>query len=501
MNPKSLSQIVREVLSIYREKALPLIGIVAMAQIPLILLESLLGANELSFNEIGISTAIGVTQYLVLAVLSAFAVILMVGASVHAVSRHMEGSEINIVRAYELAWQKLKPLGGTGFLVALAIAGMALTIVGIPLAIYFSVRWAFAIPTAMLENSGPRDSMSRSTNLVKGGLLRTGAVLGLITLIWAFTGSLISGIIGLTLGLGLGLITNNPTVISQVVGIAGGLVWVAITPMFLIGLTLAYWDVRVRKEGADKETIAEELDYIPAGDLGSGFELAADNSSSEIAEVIDGVSGRANNRFTQQKRRHELELRIRRSLSGRRSWIALAAVIAVLIVGYYGILTARYLQASEERETLNTEITRINRALRGSSAQAAALELQLNPKISELNKIQDAFTYANSDALVGILSETADEIPLDLTSIAIGSSKPLIDGITQYQTQPMTITLKGTTPEIYQFIDNLHGKVMVTSVSNLRMGNVSGEAASAQVGLEFFLSPEHIAGAESGGGS
>ena len=50
MNQKSLNKLIREVISIYREKALPLIGIVAMAQIPLILLESLLGTNELNFT-------------------------------------------------------------------------------------------------------------------------------------------------------------------------------------------------------------------------------------------------------------------------------------------------------------------------------------------------------------------------------------------------------------------------------------------------------------------
>ena len=56
----------------------------------------------------------------------------------------------------------------------------------------------------------------------------------------------------------------------------------------------------------------------------------------------------------------------------------------------------------------------------------------------------------------------------------------------------MTITLKGSTQQIYRFIDSLHQKVIVTSISNLRMGNVSGEAASAQVGLEFLLDPQQV---------
>ena len=492
MNPKTLGQLIREAVQIYREKALPLIGIVAMAQIPLILLDSLISANELAFTELGLSTIIGLAQYVVLAILTAFAVILMYGAFVHAISRHVEGSEINVVRAYEVAWQKLRPLGGTGFLTALAILGMALTVIGIPLAVYFAVKWAFAVPVVMLENSGPRDSIKRSSYLVKGKWLRVAGVMGLFGITWVLIGGLLSGVAGLSIELALGLVTDNQPLIAQTVGIVGGLAWVAVTPLFLIGLTLVYWDLRVRKEGVDRETIAEELDFIPTEDLGPGFELAANDSSDELVEAMDGAPGRATNRFTRKKRRQELELRIRRSLSGRRSWIAVAAVAAVLIVGYYGILTARYLQASDEREALNTEITRISRLLRRPSVQASRLELQLNPKLSELEELREAFTYPNSDFLVGILSQTASEIPVELTSIAIGSTKPTGEGAIRYQAQPMTITLKGSTQQIYRFIDSLHQKVIVTSISNLRMGNVSGEAASAQVGLEFLLDPQQV---------
>ena len=311
---------------------MPLIGIVAMAQIPLILLDSLVGANEITFTEISLSTIIGVVQYVVLAILSVFAIIFMTGASVHAISRHVEGSDINVDRAYEVAWQKLRPLGGTGFLVAFALMGMALTIIGIPLAIYFAVRWAFAVPAAMLETTGPRDSMSHSTKLVRGDWLRVAAVLGLLSLIWAFAGSLLSGAVSLILGLGLGAVINDQAIVNQVVGVVGGLAWVVVTPLMLIGLTLVYWDLRVRKEGIDKETIADELDYISAEDLGSGFELAAVESSKELVKVIDGTPGRASNRFARNKRRHELEQRIR-ALHWRCAWRVRIAVSPGAVAG------------------------------------------------------------------------------------------------------------------------------------------------------------------------
>ena len=54
----------------------------------------------------------------------------------------------------------------------------------------------------------------------------------------------------------------------------------------------------------------------------------------------------------------------------------------------------------------------------------------------------------------------------------------------------MNLSLKGSTEDLYRFIDSLHKKVIVTSVTGLRIGNVSGEVPSAQVSLIFFLEPE-----------
>jgi hypothetical protein len=65
----------------------------------------------------------------------------------------------------------------------------------------------------------------------------------------------------------------------------------------------------------------------------------------------------------------------------------------------------------------------------------------------------------------------------------------------------MTLSLKGGTPEIYQFVQSLHDKVIVTSVTNIRIGNVSGEDPSAQVGILFFLDPEQVTDSDGKGSS
>ena len=57
---------------------------------------------------------------------------------------------------------------GAEILAVLALIGMAITIIGIPVAIYFGVRWTFIWQAALLQGAGPRDALSRSSDVVQG---------------------------------------------------------------------------------------------------------------------------------------------------------------------------------------------------------------------------------------------------------------------------------------------------------------------------------------------
>ena len=106
-----------------------------------------------------------ILQYVVMVVLSIFGFLMMYGATAYAISRHLEGSEINILASYAAAWLKLQNLAGAGAIVFLVGIGLAATGIGIPFAIFFMVSWAFAIPAAVLEgtsiNPASRNTKSR----------------------------------------------------------------------------------------------------------------------------------------------------------------------------------------------------------------------------------------------------------------------------------------------------------------------------------------------------
>jgi hypothetical protein len=114
---------------------------------------------------------------------------------------------------------------------------LSITIIGIPAAIYFAVTWTFIWQAALIDGSGPRAALARSSALVRQNWWR---VLGIMLVV-----GIIAGAISAVLG-------TIPVVGSTIGSILS-------TPIAVTGATLLYYDLRVRKEGYTLEALAEEL--------------------------------------------------------------------------------------------------------------------------------------------------------------------------------------------------------------------------------------------------
>jgi hypothetical protein len=126
-----------------------------------------------------------------------------------------------------------------GLVLALVIAGVvtgisALTVIGLPLAVFFAVRYQYLAQVCVLEGHGGMDCLSRSAHLVRHRWWRSAvvgvAVYGLVTL----TGILV-GLVLLLLFTGLPL---------WALSILVGLSQVLVLPLGGLVLTLSYGDAR-----------------------------------------------------------------------------------------------------------------------------------------------------------------------------------------------------------------------------------------------------------------
>jgi len=137
------------------------------------------------------------------------------------------------------------------------VFAMGITIIGIPAAIYFGVMWVFIVQTVVLEHRSARRSLSRSSILVKRTWWRVLGILIIIGLIESILSAVAGGIVGFIIGLIGGLADILPVELAT--NFAGSLVGMIFIPIGLIGTTLLYFDLRIRKEGYNLEIMAQEL--------------------------------------------------------------------------------------------------------------------------------------------------------------------------------------------------------------------------------------------------
>jgi hypothetical protein len=112
---------------------------------------------------------------------------------------------------------------------------MAITVIGIPFAIYFYIAWQFVQQEILFKNSSIRDALKRSHELVRGNWWRTVRVAGVLWLLGVVTGPV----------LGFFLIFANLSAV--LVNLIGSVVFALLIPYIAMGRTLLYFDLEVRE--------------------------------------------------------------------------------------------------------------------------------------------------------------------------------------------------------------------------------------------------------------
>jgi ABC-type Fe3+ transport system permease subunit len=134
--------------------------------------------------------------------------------------------------------------------VALAVlAGIAL----IPVLIMVAVRTAIAAPAIVLERISGWHGLQRSWHLISGRFWPTFGRILLLALISGIVSSVVAAIIDVPAA---ALDPGNSFIYDQ---LASAIAAIFVGPITYIGVTLLYYDARIRKEGFDIEMLASSL--------------------------------------------------------------------------------------------------------------------------------------------------------------------------------------------------------------------------------------------------
>ncbi len=205
--------------------SIPIIGVVYGLQ--LLLGEATGGSRD------AVQALQGIAQPIGYAVVAAIAIALL---------RDLErGQPTGYAIAFREMLQRFWRVVGGQLLVTFLVLLMALTIIGIPFAIWKYVEWQFVQQEILFEDKRLREAFRGSTRLVRGNWWHTVRVAGFLWLI-----SVVAGPI-----LGFALIFTPLSL--NFANLAGTLVYALLVPYVAIGRTLLYWDLAARQREAARE--------------------------------------------------------------------------------------------------------------------------------------------------------------------------------------------------------------------------------------------------------
>jgi len=180
-------------------------------------------------------------------------------ATVHAVSNLQLGRPARVGEAFAAIRPSIFRYLWIAFALTYIIAfGFLLLLIP---GVYWTLKYAVAMPSAVVEGTGLSESMSRSSELTEQDLQRVLALYALFTLLTWTVGGL------LQFGLGLRfpfLRVHGPVIFHAtryvLLTVAAFVTQSLVGPLLTIALTLLYYDERVRKEGFDLQLMMSNLE-------------------------------------------------------------------------------------------------------------------------------------------------------------------------------------------------------------------------------------------------
>ena len=245
LRPLQLGEILDRTFFLYRKHFALFVGIAGIPQ--LLILPLRLGQSWFTMTTTqDVWTILSAT--LAFWVAAVLAYLFSQGGAILAVSEIYLGRTTSITGALGRVW------GNLGFLFGVIFLNVLVTLLGFLLlvipGIYLACRLLVCVPVAMLEERGPRDSLSRSFDLTRDFAGRSFMIL-LLWVVVSFAASLLFGVPFSTLM----LISKNDVAAvrlwAELTQVGTTVANVLTTPILLIATSVFYYDLRVRKEAFD----------------------------------------------------------------------------------------------------------------------------------------------------------------------------------------------------------------------------------------------------------
>ena len=270
LQPMGFTDILDTIFSLYRNHFRLIFGICIVYFVFMLGLNLFLGISTFYFSNSslwGIAIGIPIIASWITILISLFSI----GALLFAGAQSYLGNQITAGTAFRQIARRFWSYLGSNILYILIVGLLAITIIGIPFAIYFAARWGFYAQAVLIEETSATNALRRSSELVKGTWWRVFGILLAIFLLAFMIQTILQFsllfVFGLTQAIsGEGgllqmfqrlfvpeLTTWDGLVNYIIQSVINYVVNSLMLPVGIIGSTLLYFDQRIRKEGFDIE--------------------------------------------------------------------------------------------------------------------------------------------------------------------------------------------------------------------------------------------------------
>jgi hypothetical protein len=252
LRPLSIGDILDRTFLLYRRYFLLFLGITAIPQV-FVLAWNLARTLSIGAGKPTLTVALGAGNLaltFVGLILTLIAYLFAQGGSVLAVSELYLGKSTSISSSLKRVWDDFGTLFGVITLNGLVV-GFGYLLLLIP-GIYLTCRLLVCVPAALIENRGPRESLSRALDLNRDNAGRAFIVVLLsVVLTYAATALFVLPFTIATLTAAHD--PNKLRLYAALTQVSATVAGILVTPVGLIATSIFYYDLRVRKEGFDLE--------------------------------------------------------------------------------------------------------------------------------------------------------------------------------------------------------------------------------------------------------
>ncbi len=168
-------------------------------------------------------------------------------------------------------------------------------------------------------------------------------------------------------------------------------------------------------------------------------------------------------------------------------------VAAFVLVIWFCVLAVEYWFASRHLDTTNAELDRLEVALAEPIKSVNAIEEAKAASEQDLVNWSGKFQYEGypeTDYLLAIVSVTAQEASVGLSSMVVADEDEIVlEGVRYFTQQLRLIVIGPSHAAIYDFLDLLYMKLPFMSIANIELGGFT-DSPTADITLVLYLDPQ-----------